>query len=530
MNRRELIKNAVLSAGAVGTARAGAQEDEFGQKKLTPEAKRAQMQTRGIPGSPKRKAGAETAPNILWVCTDQQRFDTIEGLSNSVIRTPSLRKFMGESVTFTNTFVQTPICSPSRGSFLTGRYPHSTGLRQNGSYIRSSELLVPKLLADHGYTCGLSGKLHLSPCSGGRLETNERIDDGYKLFEWSHDLSVGGNDHNAWRVWLGQQGIKLPPFPANQHVWGMPIAPKYSQTAWCADVAIRFMREQKGKAPWMMSVNMFQPHAPFFPTEEYLAKYNPAKMPDPAYKEGELANKPPFQTVDHEAAYGGKALSFTKTSPETHREITAAYYAMIEQVDTSVGDMMRVLEETGQADNTIVIFMSDHGEMLGDHGIYFKGPYFYDCLTRVPLIIRWPNHFKAGTKVDALVEMIDLAPTLMEATGIPKPVGMQGRSLMPLLTGATATHRDSVYMEYYNANFTYPITPMITSVRTTDCKLNYCDIEKYGELYDLKKDPGEVHNVWTDPNYRDTREMMMAKLMTRMIDTLDPLPDQIAVW
>ncbi len=148
----------------------------------------------------------------------------------------------------------------------------------------------------------------------------------------------------------------------------------------------------------MMSVNIFQPHHPFFPTEEYLAHYDPAKMPNPAYKEGELDHKTPFQQIDHKRAYGGTALSFTKTSPEEHRKITAAYYAMIEQVDTEVGHMLQALDETGQADNTIVIFMSDHGEMLGDHGIYLKGPYFYDCLTRVPLIIRWPKHFKAGLR------------------------------------------------------------------------------------------------------------------------------------
>ena len=526
MNRRELIRNAVLSAGALGAGAAAAGQesdakDQQGYAKMP-------GQDRGIPMSPKSNATG-AAPNILWVCTDQQRFDTIQGLSSSIVRTPNLQKFMGEAVTFTNTFVQTPICSPSRGSFLTGRYPHSTGLRANGSYIRSSELLVPRILSDNGYTCGLAGKLHLAPCGAGRLETDERINDGYKVFEWSHDITNGWPGHNQWRVWLASQGVKLPPFPKHD-VWGMPIAPKYSQTAWCAEVAMKFMREQKGKAPWMMSVNIFQPHAPFFPTEEYLAKYDAAKMPDPAYKPGELDQKTPFQQLDHKAAYGGRALSFTETSPEEHRAITAAYYAMIEQVDTEMGRMMQALEETGQADNTIVIFMSDHGEMLGDHGMYFKGPYFYDCLTRVPLMIRWPNHFKAGLKVDALVEMIDLAPTLLEAASIPKADGMQGRSLIPLLTGQTTKHRDSVYMEYLDANFTYPIKPMLTSVRTDRYKLNYCDHQEYGELYDLKTDPGEFTNLWHDAHKTDLREMMLRTLAVRTIDTIDPLPERVSAW
>ncbi len=526
MNRRELLRNAVLGAGALGAAAGRGQEAE--PKGDRQSYHKMPDRLRGIPGSP-RSTSPGSAPNILWVCTDQQRFDTIQGLSNSLIRTPNLQKFMGEAVTFTNVFVQTPICSPSRGSFLTGRYPHSTGLRANGSYIRSSELLVPRILADNGYTCGLAGKLHLAPSGQGRLETDLRIDDGYKVFEWSHDISNSWPGHNQWRVWLETQGVKLPKFP-NQDVWGMPIAPKYSQTAWCAEEGIKFLREQKGKGPWMMSVNMYQPHAPFFPTEEYLAKYDPAKMPDPVYKDGELDHKTPFQQLDHTAAYAGSALSFTKTSPEGRRAITAAYYAMIEQVDTEMGRMMQALEETGQVDNTVVIFMSDHGEMLGDHGIYFKGPYFYDCLTRVPLMIRWPNRFKAGLKVDALVEMVDLAPTLLETASIPVPDGMQGRSLMPLLTGATKKHRDSVYMEYFDANFSYPFKPMLTSVRTERYKLNFCDHQEYGELYDLQTDPGEVDNLWHDPHKSDVREMMMRTLSVRTIDTLDPLPERVSAW
>jgi arylsulfatase len=525
MNRRDLIKNAVLGAGALGVGATGAQQNPGQQK---PTGDRA-AQYRGIPPSPKRTS-SEPMPNILWVCTDQQRFDTIQGLSNSIIKTPNLQKFMSESVTFTNVFVQTPICSPSRGSFLTGRYPHSTGLRGNGEYIRSSELLVPRILADNAYTCGLAGKLHLAPCAGGRLETEERIDDGYSLFEWSHDISNGWPGHNAWRNWLEQQGVKLPIYP-KAHVWGMPIDPKYTQTAWCADVANRFMRQQGGKStPWLMSVNIFQPHHPFFPSEEYLARVDPARMPSPAYREGELENKTPFQQIDHKGAYGGLDLSFTGTSSEEHLKITAAYYAMIEQADTAMGEMLQALDETGQADNTIVIFMSDHGEMLGDHGIYLKGPYFYDCLTRVPLIMRWPHRFTAGLKVPALVEMLDLAPTLIEAAGISVPAGMQGRSLMPLLTGQTSKHRDSVYMEFFNANFNYPIPPMLTAVRTERWKLNYCDMAEYGELYDLENDPNEFTNLWHDPHHWDSREMLMETLLARTIEATDPLPQRVAPW
>ncbi|MDE1176335.1 MAG: sulfatase-like hydrolase/transferase [Edaphobacter sp.] len=519
MNRRDVIKNALLSAGAISAGSAMAQE-------VSAQAAQKRVPHESYP-SPPRKTNGERMPNVLWVCTDQQRFDTLAGLSNSLIKTPNLQKFMSESVTFTNTFCQTPICSPSRGSFLSGRYPHVTGLRANGQRIRPTERLVTRILADNQYTCGLVGKLHLSPCLGGRVE--DRIDDGYEVFKWSHDISDQWPLKNEWYNWLAKEGVKIPKAPPG-HVWGMPIDPKYTQTAWCADSAIDFMRQQRDFNPWLMSVNIFQPHHPFYPTEEYLHRYNPKDMPTPAYREGELANKPVFQTTDHRGAYGGGGISFEKTSPQEHLEITAAYYAMIEQVDTDMGRMMHALEESGQADNTIVIFMSDHGEMLGDHGMYLKGPYFYDCLTRVPLIVRWPGHFKQGLKVDALVELVDIAPTLVEAAGIPVPSGMQGRSLMPLLTGQTTQHRDSVYMEYFDANATYEIPPMLTSVRTDKWKLNYCDKPRTGELYDLEKDPGEFNNLWDDAHARDARERMMHLLVGRMIETTDPLPERHTSW
>lgn len=514
MNRREWIKSALLSAGAMSSGKA------------LPQQEGKSLKHKSFPPPP-RKTSGEPMPNILWICTDQQRFDTIQGLSNSTIRTPNLEKFMGEAVTFTNAFAQTPICSPSRASFLSGRYPHVTGLRANGQRIRSTERLVPRILADYDYTCGLSGKLHLSPCFGGRIE--DRIDDGYEVFHWSHDISDQWAGHNEWYVWLDRQGIKLPKFPA-QHVWGMPIDPKFSQTAWCSDMAIQFMRGQRNFNPWMFSCNIFQPHHPFFPTAEYLSHYDPAKMPAPAYHEGELANKPIFQSIDNKGAYAGGEISFADTSPEEHKQVIAGYYAMIEQADTAVGHMLQVLEETGQAANTIVIFMSDHGEMLGDHGIYLKGPYFYDCLTRVPLMIRWPGHFKGGTKVDAMVELVDLAPTLLEAAGIPVPSGMQGRSLMPLLTGQATQHRDSVYMEYLDANAAYPVPPMLSCVRTDKWKLTLCDKPRSGELYDLEKDPGEVNNLWNDVHSKDVQEMMLQRLVARMIEATDPLPERHATW
>ncbi len=514
MNRRDLLKSSFLAGGAALPA--------------SPQAPSGSQKDAHNWPEPARETNGGRMPNILWICADQQRFDTIEGLNNDHIRTPNLRKFMKDSVTFTHAYCQNPVCSPSRASFLSGRYPHTTGLRANGQRIRGSERLITRTLADNGYTCGLSGKLHLSPCAGGRNE--DRIDDGYNVFWWSHDLSDQWPGKNMWHVWLKDKGVKWPSPPPKTEAWGVPIDPKYTQTAWCSDMAIQFMRQQQKFNPWLMSVNIFQPHHPFWPTQDYLSRYDAEKLPSPAYRDGELDNKPVFQRVDHQAAYGGTALSFAKTDDQTHRRITAAYYAMIEQVDTEVGRMLKVLEETGQADNTIVIYMSDHGEMLGDHGFYLKGPYFYDCAIRVPLMIRWPGKYKSGLKSDAMVELVDLAPTLLEAAGVPVPSGMQGRSLTSVLTGRTTKHRDSVYCEHFDSSFLYDPPPMASSVRTERYKLSYYHNLGLGELYDLEKDPGEVENLWTSPGTKAARAELSELLLGRMVDAVDPLPERKSTW
>ena len=208
----------------------------------------------------------------------------------------------------------------------------------------------------------------------------------------------------------------------------------------------------------------------------------------------------------------------------------AAYYAMIEQVDTEVGRMLQALEETGQAENTIVIYMSDHGEMLGDHGIFLKGAYFYEGAIRVPMIIRWPGKYKAGLRSDALVEMVDLAPTLLEAAGIPIPVGMQGRSLTPLLTGQSKAHRDSIYCEYFDSLALYDPPPMAMCVRTEHYKLAYYQKLKVGELYDLEKDPDETNNLWNSSGAKSVREKMMLTMLDRSVDTVDPIPERKCLW
>ena len=472
-------------------------------------------------------------PNILWVCTDQHRHDAIRSLGNEHIRTPNLDRLASEGVAFSRCYSQSPVCTPSRACFLTGRYPRTTRCRQNGQKIPDDEVLVTRMLADEGWDCGLAGKLHLAPCDARRHDYEERIDDGYRRFWWSHhpQPSWPRDDYNDWLAAKGVDYRDLwKPIPDHFETWpGVPA--EYHQTTWCAERAIEFMSEERD-GPWLMSVNPFDPHHPFDPPQEYMDRYDPDDVPAPMYREGELDNKPEFQRIDHQGAYGGKGITPLRQTEREKRELVAAYYAMVELIDDQVGRMLQALDESGQRESTIVLFHSDHGEMLGDHGILLKGPHFYDCAVRVPLMASWPGHFREGLVSDALVELTDLAPTLMEACGHGVPERMQGRSLLPLLTGEADPHehRESVYCEYYNAMPWHGRAAQATMYFDGRHKLNVYHGTEPGELYDLEADPNEFENLWDSPAHAGLRAELMRKAYDSLALTMDPVPERRGAW
>jgi len=464
-----------------------------------------------------------STPNILWLCTDQQRCDTIRSLGNDLIRTPNIDKLVNEGVAFTQAYCQSPVCSPSRASFLTGRYPRTTRCRQNGQTIPADEVLVSRMFANAGYRCGLAGKLHLASCSEGKVE--ERIDDGYHDFHWSHHPQPDWPE-NAYTQWLrskGQSWKDLYSGPSTGFVKvGVPA--EFHQTKWCADTTIDFIRSNQDR-PWFFSFNCFDPHHAFDPPPEYLAKYNPDDMPLPKFESGELDAKTTFQRLDSVWAHNSPGEFHTAAMTDAdRRQVTAAYYAMCELIDDQVGRIMDSLERSGQRENTIVIFMSDHGEMLGDHGIYFKGPHFYDEAIHVPLVISAPDRFQAGLRVGGLTELVDLVPTLLEAADMEVPKRVQGKSLLPHLTGQAdpAHHRDTVFCEYYNS-WTHG-DAYGTMLRTTREKFIVYHGTDQGELYDLNSDPDEFTNLWTSPDHQSLKLRLMQQCFDASVLGMDPWP------
>jgi arylsulfatase A-like enzyme len=485
-----------------------------------------------------------TRPNILWICTDQQRFDTLGCYGNPFVHTPNLDRLASEGTRFELAFSQSPVCTPSRAAFLTGRYPRTCGGRQNGADIPDDEVLVTKLLADAGYVCGLAGKLHLRACNPKHLGpggVESRIDDGYAEFHWSHHNGPMKPSANEYWDWLAEKGLTFHNQPcAESTCIHYAMTGETSQTAWCAEKAADFMRERAADGkPWLFSVNLFDPHHAFDAPREYVERYLERldEIPLPVRQEGELAEKPLWQAYDAEnGGYGlEKRLTWGAMDETDHRLVRASYWAMCDMIDDYVGRMLAALEETGQRENTLVIFTSDHGELLGDHGIYLKGPFFYDCSVRVPLIVHWPGRVKTQES-PALVELLDLPQTLLDAVGLPHHPGMQGQSLWPMLTGGAPAdeHRTSVYCEYYNSchghNGDFVQPAMTTMVRTRQHKLTVAHGEGQGELYDLATDPQELHNLWEDPTHIATKARLLVELADRMAFTCDPLPTRTARW
>ncbi len=468
----------------------------------------------------------QTKPNILWICTDQQRFDTIHSLGNPDIRTPHIDRLVAQGVAFTKAYVQSPICSPSRASFLTGRYPRTTRVTKNGApYFPEDEVLVTKILAESGYDCGLVGKLHLSSNRNEQMPfgIERRYDDGYRYYRWSPTPRNGWEVGHDYQVWLKEQGIEWEKHYKRRDGG---IEAKYSQTSWCTYETERFIR-YNSHAPWLLSVNLFDPHEPFDPPMEYKQRYLPSDMPLPKWKDGELANKPEIQQSDYiNGGQGGLGPACAKLSDIEKQEYVADYYAMIEQIDDHVGKLLTVLEETGQLENTVIIFMSDHGEMLGDHGLIWKGAYFYEGLVHVPLIISWPGHIQQNMKSDALVELVDLAPTLLDLCGVEIPYYMQGKSLLSILTGKTNPHqhKDHVYCEFYHALLNTHEDIYATMYYDGRYKIVVYQGIDLGELYDHQTDPDEFVNLWDLPEMFQKKYELMKKCFDASISTVDPKP------
>ena len=442
-------------------------------------------------------------PNILWFCTDQQRFDTIGALGNPHVKTPVIDRLVESGTAFTHAYCQSPICTPSRASIMSGMYPSRVHNTRNGNdTFPAGTPLISKLISDAGYDCGLIGKFHLQS-SGHRSEPRIE-DDGFSYWKFSHaPRNDWPREEHDYADWVHEKGGNLDDYADS-------IPSEFHQTTWATDRAVEFIeRERGGDEPWMLNVNIYDPHPPFIPPKNYQEKFSPGDMPGPYFEESDLA----LQKLLEGADFQTKAKRPEKIEA---REAQAKYYAMIAQIDDQLGRLLAFLDESGQRKNTVVIFTSDHGETLGDHGLMFKGCRFYEGLVRVPLIFSLPEKFGSGVKCDQLVELLDLSATLLDMAGVSPPETHQGKSLLPILLGEKSTEdpiREFVRCEYFDAlapHFTGGNGTFATMHRTEKYKLSiYHSLGNLGELYDLKSDPWEHCNLWDSPDHEAEKNRLV---------------------
>ena len=473
-------------------------------------------------GAPAVAQAASPRPNVLLFCTDQQRFDTIGALGNPHVRTPNLDRLVSSGVAFENAYCQTPICTASRASFLTGCYASSMHVNRNGNEFFPPQFqsrLISRILNSSGYDCGMVGKFHLSS-SYRRVEP--RLDDGYRLFEWSHgprqDWPI---EQHGYMRWLRDKGVDFKKeygkrkFPDRPAEFNAGIGADYHETMWCSQTASEWIRGRL-RAPWFITVNTYAPHPPFHPPPEFLERMKPETMPLPLWGPNDLANQAKLAKVDFQSKPKDPA-----TYPS--RMMKAAYYAQVEFVDHCFGLVLQALESAGQLDNTLIVFTADHGEMMGDHGLTHKGCRFYEGLAHVPLIFSWPGRLPHGVRSRALAELTDIVPTVLEALDIKRPDYLHGKSVYPILAGRADRnrHREFARSEYHDA-LQEADSSHANMLRNERYKLVCYHGHPWGELFDLEKDPHEFNNLWDDPKHMALRLDLTRQLFDAVMLTTDP--------
>ena len=475
-------------------------------------------------------------PNILLLMSDQQRWDTLGCYGCRAIPTPALDGLAADGVVFERCYVNVPMCTPSRACMLTGRLPAGHGVYRIHDTLPADQVLLPAHLAGLGYQTALVGKLHVSGRGVERVERHPH--DGFERYEWSIDPQVHlDSPFNAHVAWLREH---YPEFlrrlldgPQDHH----PAAAHFS--TWAAERAIAFLNERDADRPFFLNVSLFDPHGPYF-------DYPP--------EAGELVDRsrmPPIRplTAAHEPVPGGVARERElfhagqgRSRVPAQRDIAAirhGYLASIAFLDRQVGRIFAELERLDLMRDTLVLFVSDHGDMIGDLELIAKGAFFYDPCTRVPLILRLPDAARAGTRVRELVQPHDLAATLLRAAGMPAdelaPLMPQSQDLAALARAddAGAGARDHAITLYRNSGMGYRNSemgpaqywdPPIYASMFHDGRYKltlYQDpaarSDPEGELYDMEQDPEETSNLWSDPRHAARRDHLTHRLSAALV-------------
>ncbi|MBM80356.1 MAG: arylsulfatase [Planctomycetaceae bacterium] len=464
---------------------------------------------------------SDSRPNIVFIITDQQRFDTINALGYDYIDTPNLDRLVNEGVTFTNCHISAPSCAPSRASLFTGYYPHTTGILRNADAWNHSWI---ELLAESGYRCVNVGKMHTYPYHSPLgfheryvVENKDRyLEERYYFDEWDKALAAHGL--------VKQQREKYRERPDYNEClgafkWELPA--DLQSDNFVGNTATWWLNSYPNTQPLFLEIGFPGPHPPYDPTPELAEKYMQRDLPLMDVTEEELDGQPPVYKqmrqhnfeVDHDSV-----VHLPDPTPEQRHRQRAYYMANVEMIDTKVGEIMQALEDNGYGDNTVVIFTSDHGDCLTDHGHSQKWT-MYDTIMKMPMIVWAPGRFKGGLKIDGLCQQMDIGPAILELAGVEVPETMEARSVLPALEENEWAPRDYVYAEHGRDNILEG-TEFMTMVRSEDWKLVHFVDEPNGQLFNLNDDPEEIKNLWDDPDSEDKKRELLDELREWRIRSL----------
>ncbi|MBB6730176.1 sulfatase-like hydrolase/transferase [Cohnella zeiphila] len=439
-------------------------------------------------------------PNLLLITADQLRYDCVGYSRMYPVRTPNLDRLAEGGIAFTHAYSHAPVCCPARQSLLHGRRPETFGALWNfGAFLpvgslRPEHYAWPRTLAENGYVSAFLGKWGVHP----ELDATS----------FGYDSYLGEGEYKAFL----KERYPDVRFAAGFFGEDNPVPVEDSGTHWLADRAIETIgRLAATGSPWHAAVHFAEPHLPCRPSGRFAAMYDPADVPEWAGFRDTFEGKPYIQKQQL-YSWGVENFEWKDWAP-----VVARYYGMISQLDEAVGRIVAALEESGQADNTIVAFTADHGDLCGSHRMMDKHYVLYDDVVRVPLLLRLPGT-RQGVRCDRFVyNLLDLPPTLLELLGLEAeaPANLQGRSLVPLLAdGETASEwRDAVVAAYNGQQFGLYTQRMI---RTERWKYVW-NLTDTDELYDLEADPGELTNRIGEPEHA----ALVAELRVRLFELLE---------
>ena len=452
-------------------------------------------------------------PNILLITTDHLRYDTLGCNGDLAIQTPAIDRLASESTIFDSYFVQNPVCMPSRASLMTGRYPRHHGVRWNFDELGRHEMTMAEYFKQAGYRTASIGKHHISQkrfldaldheeASGIRRNWAKQTDRNYAV-----EVRNPFEQYVHARGYEYRTGFALPNFRENLGAVPSGLPEDCHLDAYVGMRCREYLCGLDPDLPFFLWLGFYGPHHPYVPSGRFATMYDPQKVPGFQKSDRDISKKP----VDYQLyieAPDHKFRGFANASEETFRRMKAAYYGMVSQIDWQIGLTLDLLEKKGLAENTIVVFTSDHGEFLGDHGIPAKAPFLLDCMLHVPFFIRIPH--RSGRRSDELVESVDVFPTLARLAELTPPEWVQGLDLSPFLSSSTGRFRSrqNVYAEAVDKK----------CIRTKNWKYIHYPNRECGELYDLRADPYELNNLFVEE--RD-RALEMREALFRLLDATE---------